>query len=437
MGWLVGARWWTGARERVLVLVVGFVVVLLRPADGAQRFTLGSEDANVFVPQPRQVGLWRSLTTSYNGYQHLLPRLVGGIASLLPLRLTPTITYIGAAAVVAGAATVAYACVRGAGCSRPAAALIGATVLILPAGGYEVAGNLPNLEWYCLAASVVFVTTYLMGHRPSLRVTIPLLLLAGLTTPLLAVSLPFLAFAARRRGRHELAVLATAIGCVIVQLAEKVRTSGASQALVVDSHQIVRLGTVRVGAGAVLGDRLLPPFVDTFGLRSAEVVGALVLVIVAALVVVPRRARLASASAAVAAAAILLASLVLRAEWFAFPDIGLTDGVLANGRYMSVPALCLVLVVVLRVDRRAASTSSRPVRVAALAASAVIAAMLAVNVPVELHRPSRASFDEDLSRWQAVCAAHGNDGLMGVRTGPWPTAPGGFELLLGCHDAFD
>src|SRR5216684_7752882 len=64
-------------------VIVGFTITLLRPSDPTQRFTFGHEDGTVFTPQVRHLGIWRSLRTTYE-YLHLLPRLVGAVASALP-----------------------------------------------------------------------------------------------------------------------------------------------------------------------------------------------------------------------------------------------------------------------------------------------------------------------------------------------------------------
>ena len=159
--------------------LVAFGVCLLRPADAGQRFTFGSEDASVFASQARSLGIWRSFHTTYAGYYHLLPRFVGAIASALPLRWSPPITFCAAAAFAAIASGLAYFCARGLRLSVSASLLVAAVVLLLPAAGYEMVGNLPNVEWYCLATVVVFVAAWLTGYQPPLGRTVALLVIAG------------------------------------------------------------------------------------------------------------------------------------------------------------------------------------------------------------------------------------------------------------------
>lgn len=173
-------------------------------------------------------------------------------------------------------------------------------------------------------------------------------------------------------------------------------------------------------------------------MAGAIIVLVIVLVIVGVALTLPRADRLATISLFVTSASILLASLVLRPDWFAFPDIGFVGGeVLFNGRYMSVAGLCLAMVVVMAIDRAAArSSKAARARRVALVGFAVLAGLLVVNIPVELFRPPRSSWDRELTSGQAECAAHGNDGIVAVHSGPFSTPDGGFQLVLTCREAF-
>lgn len=235
------------------LVVLACLVYLVRAKPLGQALTLGSEDATVFVLQPRALGIGRSFTLAYAGYYHLLPRIGGALSAVVPLGAAPYVTYLFAGATTVAAAALTYRCGRGMRLSWPAALVLAAFVLVLPAAGYEVVGNLPNLEWYCLAGVVVFVAAWLTGYRPPLVVTALLLVLAGLTTPGIAVVLVFVVpVAALRRTRYDVTIAGVLTTLTAIQFFARF-----TDALPMSSPQpqpafTAQLHAVRVGLGALL-----------------------------------------------------------------------------------------------------------------------------------------------------------------------------------------
>jgi hypothetical protein len=184
---------------------------------------------------------------------------VAGGASGLALAWTPPIYYVAAAVIDATAAVIAGRCARGMGMSAPGASLVGAAVLVLPAAGWEVPLLLTNVDWYVLAASVVFVGAYLVGYTPPVGAVVPLLVVAGLTSPLLVIALPVLSFVTfRRRRRFDVAALATCATVTAIQLTTRALSSAVPGSGGWSPYEIVREYAVRVVIGGAVGARFVP-----------------------------------------------------------------------------------------------------------------------------------------------------------------------------------
>jgi len=370
----------------------------------------------------------------YSGYLHLLPRSVAAVAAALPLRWSPPIFFCVACGIATGAAAVSWICAReGLKLSSPASFLVAATVLLLPAGGYEVAGNLTNAQWYCLAATTVFVAAWLAGYRGRTAPTVVGLGVAGLTTPLLILMLPFVVVgAAWRRRRYDIAVLAAVASTSVVQGVAKL-TASPGPPIKIPFHQLFRLYTVRVADGSVIGDRLLPLFTQMLGQLGAEVLGvAIVVGLGVATLRLPGPLRLACAFCVVTSGLVLVVSVVSRSTWFDFPGVGLVQGpgqrVLFDGRYMAVPALCLFLVGVISVDRW-----WRPARrTVATIAGSLISVVLVASLQVNLFRPTLSNWNSQLTSARSGCAAAHGAGTFTLTSGPF----NGFAMVVGCREVF-
>jgi hypothetical protein len=420
-------------------LLIGSCLYLMRPLNAAERFTFGSEDATVFVNQPRQLGILRSFYTTYSGYYHLLPRAVGALTSILPLQWAPVLTFCAAGFFAVIAAGLAYYSSRGLKLSAISSLLISGTVLLLPASGYEVVGNLPNVEWYCFASLTVFVAALLAGYQPPVGRTVLLLLLAGLTTPLTVIALPFVAIAVlRRRSSINVLVSATMAVTVAVQVIGRLTSPSQQGSISVGAHQIYRLFTVRIGAGAFLGDRLLHLYYNTLGGPLSEAVGLVVVIVVLIIGVTQRQDdRWPCFFLLTSSLVILVTAIAERSQWFDIQNIGLVGGtVLFDGRYMGVPALCLVLVVVIAGDRLWFRAKRKITKQMLGASLAVMALLLVANIPVNLYRPTRQSFDSAVAQARKNCSVNHDQGVINISTGPFASAQGGFRVVLTCHQAF-
>ncbi len=268
-------------------------VALLRPIEAGTRFTFWGEDGVVFTTQPRSMGIWSSIHTTYVGYLQLVPRLVAAISAGLPLAWSPAIYAVAASAVAGGASVISYICSQRGGFGRPAACLIAAATLLLAAGGYEPIDNLTNVQWFCLAAVIVFTASWMVGYQPRMRWTAPLLVVAGLTSPLLIIpGLAMVVVLVLRRTRYDLAVTGSMAVAIGAQALARL-SSPAADSLSTNFTQAARMYSVRASAASLTGDRLLLTVTNHLGFRLTAVVGLLlpVFIIVAAFIVCEGRRR--------------------------------------------------------------------------------------------------------------------------------------------------
>jgi hypothetical protein len=425
--------------------LVAAAVSMLRPEQANQRFTMASEDGEIFTVQARAGGVMRSLVTEYAGYQNLIQRLVAAVAAPMPLEWTAAIYYSVAAVIDAAAAVIAGHCAKKAGFSAVGASIIGATVLLLPAGGWEVPDLLTNVGWYVLAAFVVFVGSYIVGYSPPLRWAIPLLVVAGLTSPLIAVALPPLAIVTyQRRRRVDVAILTTCVCTTVIQLITSLLARGVPGGGQWTLLEIARQYAVRVVLGAAVGARLVPSEWSALATVGSLCLAALALGLVgyAGLRVRLNAARphhaVVLAYALYSSIAYIAAAIVIRPSFF-FKElpVGLVvidrQVQLWDGRYMAAPATALVFAAVLVGEQVAARSASW--RRGALLAAAAYLAILIVNFPVDIHHDTLAHWSAQVRAQHVLCVASAGKHLVVIHYGITTNNPQ-WKVILSCGQAF-
>jgi hypothetical protein len=437
--WATPAPPWSW-RRWVTFITLAFVVSFFRPDPSNQRFTMGSEDGAIFTHQVRSLGVLRSFDTPSAGYFHLLPRSVAAAASALPLAWTPSIYFTAAAAAAAVAAAVAGRCARGMELSAPGAAIVAASVLVLPAAGWEVPLLLTNVEWYVIAAFVVFIAAWIGGYEPPMQWTVPLLVVGGLTSPLLAISLPvILPVAYLRRRRLDVAVGVTCVCTTALQLVGWLAKGQISASGHWSVAEIIRVYAVRVVLGGALGARSVPYVWREFGAGGAITVAAVAIGALAAMGLRWGGApRWVCAYALYASVAYVAVAIVLRPHFFS-PTLPIGQVVidrqvqLWNGRYMAAPATALVVAAVLSGERLL--RTSRLARCGVLAAAVLFVCVLAASFPIDLHHDSYAHWENQVHAQQLACNRDHGRGSVVIHYGI-PTDAPAWTLRLTCRQAF-
>ncbi len=420
-----------------LMLAIATAAALFRVTNAGSRFTLWGEDGIIFTQQPRTSGIIRSYFTTYAQYFHFLPRTVGAIASSLPLGWTPYV-FAGSAAIIAAAsALVSWRALRAIGISPAGSMLVGFAVLLLPGGGFEVVNNVTNCQWYALAAVLVFVAAWIAGYRPPLLPCCVLLLIAGLTSPLVATTLPFVIVVALiRRRRIDYGVLASILVASTIQISAGIAHRHQSGRAHLTLGRIVHVYAFRVVGGAAVGDRFLYSYSRAFSAVAMTIIAAVALALLTYPIVRRWPLWLPALFLIVESAVLFLAPGFNRPDFLnasatTFVQIGNTKTIVV-GRYMAVPAVALLAAAVILIDRRQTQGLGRvPVQYMTVAAFLAAALVLVANYPIRIERQPLATWRATVAAASKTCQNHPHTPVV------IPNAPGGtWRVTLTCHQAF-
>lgn len=151
----VRARWW----EVLFVLVAGSAAALFRLGGTTLHGTIFAEDGRIFLGPGHTEGLGQTLTQSYNGYLHTVPRLLAAATVVMPLRWEGLAFSVFAAVGAGCAAAVVYQATSGFLERRWPRLVAAAAVVAVPVGP-EVIDVVASLQWFLIlgAAFAVFWT---------------------------------------------------------------------------------------------------------------------------------------------------------------------------------------------------------------------------------------------------------------------------------------
>ena len=144
---------------------------------------LWAEDGSVFLRQAIDSGVVRPFGHAYGGYYLFLPRVIGAIASSVPLRDAAVTTWVCVAAVVGWCAATIYAESEGLLTSFPSRAVLALSIVLLPALGLEAIASSSDLQYTLLFASLVALTG-MSADRWSMVNRVAMVTVTALTTPL-------------------------------------------------------------------------------------------------------------------------------------------------------------------------------------------------------------------------------------------------------------
>jgi hypothetical protein len=282
------------------VAAIVFAATVLRQTGIPKIETLWAEDGAVFLQCDYEQGLLGCLGP-YQGYLHLVPRLIGAAAGIVPPEAAPGTMAILAALVAAVAAAVAARAIID-GTSSSLAGLLGGIGLgLVWQAGREVLGNATNVHWVLLCAATIAIVCSWLGARISLW-TIGLVALTGLTSafaPLIAVLAAAAVALHRPRARPLLLV---ASGTAFIQLIVELTSPRAvSPADAVTLGAVLRFLRDEVIGRGFFGDVPMP---------AGLVVPVLIVVALAGVALVERDRRLAI-RAVIAVGALVVTGLAL------------------------------------------------------------------------------------------------------------------------------
>ena len=393
---------WALILVQVAAVALGALVMLARVGGRPVWETVWAEDRGIYVPDAL-AHPWH-LLQSYGGYLQLVPRVIGQIAALLPIRRASVALAVGGALIASACGLFAYHASAGHIGSRWLRVLLGLSVVLLPVAQLEIADNGVNSIWYLLVG-LFWAALWRPRTRAGAAVAAVVAFAAAASSSLGLLFAPL--FAARaivvpRTLREHAATVGWAAGSVL------------QVAVILTSHQS-RLRP-RDPVNAVLfyaHDVLLPALGwhlswqlrDLLGLTGATaLVGGLILVVLAVVVVTQPGLCRAFVVAAVATGLVFTAFTSVLA-WNG-PGQQISVRVEHGARYSTLPILLLDAALIVAADTYARRWWPRPKAIVAVAA---LVAVLAAGWATDLRYPVRrlsgphAAWEHTASAWLRRC----------------------------------
>src|SRR3984885_7774440 len=199
---------------QLAALAAGTLLLLVRISGRPTWDGINTEDVNVFLAQAL-AHPWHQ--QSYGGYLELVPRLIGQIVSLLPIRYAAAGFAVSGALIASGCGLLAYHASAPLISSRWLRVLLGLSILLLPVAQLEIADNGVNTPFYLLVAlfwAVLWRPRSWAGASVAAVVafaTVASSPLALLFAPLLAAR----AIVVPHRIRENAVTVGWAIGCLL------------------------------------------------------------------------------------------------------------------------------------------------------------------------------------------------------------------------------
>ena len=373
---------WALVLIQVALVAAGALVMLARVGGRPAWDSVWAEDPGVYLPQAL-AHPWQ-LLQSYAGYLQLVPRLIGQIAALLPVRHASVAFAVGGALIASACGLFAYHASSGHVSSRWLRALLGLSVVLLPVAQLEIADNGVNSIWYLLYA-LFWAALWRPRTRAGAGASALVAFAAASSSSLGLLFAPL--FAARamvvpRRLREHAATAGWAAGCLL-------------QVWIILTSHLSRFA-LHNPLNAVLyyaHDVLLPAFGwhlswhlrHLLGRTGATVlVGCLIAVVLAAVVFTQERRCKVFVVTAVAGG--LLFTAVTSTLAWGGPGQRVTIAVERGARYSTVPILLLDAALIVAADAYARRWWPRPKAIAAIAA---LIAVLAFGWATDFRYPVR------------------------------------------------
>ena len=170
-------------------LTAGTALALARQAGRGPLDTLWAEDGTIFLQDALDRPFNESLTRSYAGYFHLLPRLTAELVSVLSLRWAAIGFGLMAAFLASVQGLVVFHATEGYFRTMAIRVALAASVIVLPLSRGEVVGVVANLQWLLL-----FTSFWVLLWNPrgdwGLAVGTAVLVLTTMSDPLTMCLLP-------------------------------------------------------------------------------------------------------------------------------------------------------------------------------------------------------------------------------------------------------
>ncbi len=394
-------RGWEGGVVLVSFLAVAVILQLFRVGPSSALDSLWAEDGPVFLGDALTHGFFGAVAMVYSEYLVVIPRLIGEIGAIVPLRYAPVAMNLTAALVVALSGLAVWFASASHIRSPYLRALLVALTILTPVSAEAVA-SAANVAWQ--AAFAVF---WLLLWRPATTwgacLSGLLILVTGLSTPTIFFFAPLalLRAIAIRDRRDALIVGSFALAMAVQLTATALNSQGASA--FEWTGNIITVFLQRVVNGSVLGLELGGSAWADWGWPFLIAIAVAVTVCLVALMLRASSGRLFAAIAVATSVEVFLGSGYTRAlgDVMVWPtDIYNNIG----GRYAVVPTLLLISAALALIDSRRRESRGRPF--AAIAMVAVLLVPLVTSFDISAG-PGRGGprWEESLDKAAAQCEA--------------------------------
>ncbi|HEV2452265.1 MAG TPA: hypothetical protein VGS62_10105 [Streptosporangiaceae bacterium] len=396
-----GLARWASPLVQVAVVALGALVMLARVSGRPAWDSIYAEDPRIYLPQAL-AHPWH-LLQSYGGYLQLVPRLIGQIAALLPIRHASVAFAAGGALVASACGLFAYHASAGQVRSRWLRALVGLSVVLLPVAPLEIADNGVNSIWYLLVA-LFWAALWRPRTRTGAAVAAVVAFAAAASSSLALVFV--LLFAARaivvpRRLREHAATAGWVLGSLLQ--AGVIATSHLSRFAPRDPVNLALYYAHDVLLPA-LGWHLSWHLRDLLGLTGATALagGVIVVILASVLATQDRQCRVFVVTAVLTG---LVLTTISSALAWGGPGQRVTPRIEHGARYSTVPILLLDAALIVAADAYTRRWWRRPrPRPRAIAAVVALVAVLAAGWVTDFRYPVRRLAGPP-SDWQRTAAA--------------------------------
>jgi hypothetical protein len=363
-----GLARWAFLLGQAALVALGALAMLARIGGRPAWDSVWAEDPGIYLPQAL-AHPWH-LLQPYGGYLQLVPRLIGQIAAIVPIRDASVVFAVSGALIASACGLFTYHASAGQISSRWLRVLLGLSVVLLPVAQLEIADNGVNSIWYLLAA-LFWAALWRPRTRAGAVVTALVAFAAAVSSSLALLFAPL--FVARamvvpRRLREHTATAGWAVGSLAQVLI--IVTSRVSRLRPHDPLNAVRFYGHEVLLPA-LGWHLSWHLRHLAGLTGATVLaGGLIVIVLCAAVITQDRPCRVFIVAAVATGLVFTA--VTSALAWGGPGQRVTIAVEHGARYSTVPILLLDAALIVAADAYARRWWPRPRAIAAVAALILI-----------------------------------------------------------------
>jgi hypothetical protein len=415
---------WERGLLLVSFLLIASILQLFRAGPSDTLNSLWAEDGSVFLHGALTQGFLDAVTSAYAEYLVVVPRLIGEVGAIVPLRDAPQAMNVTAALVVALSGVAVWIASADHIRSPYLRGLLVALLVLTPAGSIEAVVSGTYVAWY-----MAFVAFWMLIWRPATTwgaaLAALVILATGLSSPTLFFFAPLaLLRALAIRDRRD----AMIVGSFALAIAIQLPVTAASQEHVANptwSADIVTTFLQRIVDGSVLGLELGGSAWEQWGwpFLIAISVGATLYLLVLAWRASSGRLLAAIAlgtSALMFAASVYQRGLASAMLWPAGEHNGF------GGRYAIVPSLLFISAALVLIDSPRREQPGNPAW-AAIATGAVLLLGLVTSFDVRIGTGREMpAWDQSLQSAASSCRAEG------IEEAVLPVIPTGWTMTIPC-----